>query len=77
MNLSKLKAFPENLFTNANFRLFQTERVSDDNFDFDENGRMISKRVEKKCGKRGNSSFSTVFSKDTADIKKRACFRKV
>ena len=26
----------------TNFRLFQTERVADDNFKFDENGRKLS-----------------------------------
>ena len=30
----------------TNFRLFQTEIVTDDNFKFDENGRKFSKRVE-------------------------------
>ena len=34
----------------TNFRLLQTERVSDDNFKFDENGREFSKRVENTAG---------------------------
>ena len=35
----------------TNFRLFQTERVPDDNFKFDENGRELSKWVENTVGK--------------------------
>ena len=44
------------------------KEFADDNFRFDENGRKLSKRVEKHCGKRRNcssraiSSFPTVFS---------------
>ena len=34
----------------TNFRLFQTE-FADDNFEFDENGRKLSKRVENTVGK--------------------------
>ena len=34
----------------TDFRLFQTE-FADDNFRFDENGRMLSKRVENIVGK--------------------------
>ena len=30
----------------TNFRLFQTEEFTDNNFKFDENGRKFSKRVE-------------------------------
>ena len=33
------------------FGLFQTERVADDNFKFDENGRKLSKWVENTVGK--------------------------
>ena len=36
----------------TNFRLFQTERVSDDNFRLDENVRKSSKRVENTVGKK-------------------------
>ena len=33
------------------FRLFQTERVGDDNFKLDENGRKFAKRVENTARK--------------------------
>ena len=39
-------------YQTTNFRLFQTERVADDNFSFDENGRKLSKRVENTVVKR-------------------------
>ena len=35
----------------TNFRLFQTERVADDIFKFDENGREFPKKVENTVGK--------------------------
>ena len=35
----------------TNFRLFQTEEVSDNSFKFDENGRKFSKWVENTVGK--------------------------
>ena len=35
----------------TNFRLFQTKRVADDNFRFDENSRKFSKWLEKTVGK--------------------------
>ena len=36
----------------SNFRLFQTERVfSEYNFNFDENGRKFSRRIENAVGK--------------------------
>ena len=35
----------------SNFRLFQTERVWEDNFKFDENGGKFFKRVENTVGK--------------------------
>ena len=38
-------------YQTTNFRLFQTERVADDNFKFDENGRKLSKWVENIVGK--------------------------
>ena len=40
----------------TNFRLFQTERVAEDNFRFDENGRKSTKLVEKTVT--SNFSFS-------------------
>ena len=56
-------------YQTTNFRLFQNERVWDNNFKFDKNGRKLSKKVENTVGKRRNCSlraispFSTVFSK--------------
>ena len=38
-------------YQTTDFRLFQTERVADDNFKFDQNGRKLSKRVENTVGK--------------------------
>ena len=35
----------------TNFRHIKTERVADDNFEFDEYGRKFSKRVENNAGK--------------------------
>ena len=35
----------------TNFRLFQTERVADDNSKFDENGETFSRGVENAVGK--------------------------
>ena len=35
----------------TNFRLFQTERVADDNFKFDENGRKFTEMVDYNVGK--------------------------
>ena len=35
----------------TNFRLFQIKKIADDNFKFDEKGRMLSKRVENTVGK--------------------------
>ena len=35
----------------TNFRLFQTKKVADDSFKFDENGRKLSIRVENTVGK--------------------------
>ena len=35
----------------TNFRLFQTEKVADHNFKFDENGRKFFKRKENIVGK--------------------------
>ena len=34
----------------TNFRLFQTQRVADDNFKLDDNGSKFSKRVENTVG---------------------------
>ena len=38
-------------YQTTKFRLFQTERVADDNFKFDENGRKLSNWVENTVGK--------------------------
>ena len=35
----------------TNFRLFQSEKVADDNFKFNLNGRKVSKRAENTVGK--------------------------
>ena len=35
----------------TNFRLFQTKKIADENFKFDENGRKLSKQVENTVGK--------------------------
>ena len=54
MELKLVHGFSELVLTHyqtTNFRLFQTERVSDDNFRFDENGRKLSKQVENTEGK--------------------------
>ena len=42
-------------YQTTNFGLFQTERYADDNFKFDENGRVIQ-TGRKHCGKRRNCS---------------------
>ena len=68
----------------SNFRLFQTERLGNDNFKFDEKGRKFSKWVENTVGKRRSCSlqaispFPTVFSKDLncRHVKARACLEK-
>ena len=60
----------------TNFRLFQTERLfADDNFEFNENGRKLSKWVENNVA---ISPFLTVFSKDLnrRHIKTRVCLGK-
>ena len=62
----------------TNFRLFQTERVSDDNFKFDENQRKLSKPVENTVGKgeialTRNSSFShSVFKRLVSQGRQKA-----
>ena len=38
--------FVSTLSQTTNFRFFQTQRIADDDFKFDENGRKIFKRVE-------------------------------
>ena len=66
----------------TNFRLFQTQKVADDNLKFDENGKKLSNWVENPEGKREIACyeqfllFPTVFSKDFVlqTRKKRACF---
>ena len=49
-------------FTRHNFKLFQTEKVcrqqADNNYEFDENGRKLSKRVENTVGKGEIACFS-------------------
>ena len=53
LELSKLKAFADDDLTHyktTNFRLFQTERVCRQ-FQFEENGRKLSKQVENTVGK--------------------------
>ena len=53
-NLSKFKPFAyKNLthYQTTNFRLFQIERVSDNNFKLDENSRKLLKPVENTVGK--------------------------
>ena len=42
---------PLTLSQTTNFRLFQIERFADDNFEFEENGRKFSKRLENTVGK--------------------------
>ena len=67
-----------------NLRLFQTERVADDNFKFDENRGKVSERIKNTVGKeeiarlRAISFFPTVFSKDLycRHVKTRACLGK-
>ena len=60
------------------------KEYADDNFEFDKNGRKLSKQVEKHCGKRRNCSlraispFPAVFSKGLycRHVKPRACLGK-
>ena len=68
----------------TNFRLFQHERIAEDNFKFDENGRKFIQMDRKYCGKRRNcllaaiSPFPTVYTKDLycRYVKTRACLGK-
>ena len=66
-----------NPFQTTNFRLFQTERVADNNFEFHENSRKLSKLVESIVEKGEIAPFPTVFSKDLyyRHIKTRAYLR--
>ena len=41
----------------------KVKKFADDNFEYDENGRTLSKRVENAVGKGAISPFPTVFSK--------------
>ena len=55
-------------YKTTNFRLFRIERLADDNFKFDENGRKLSKPVENTVGKGEIACYEqfpvpTVFSK--------------
>ena len=47
----KSSAFTLTLSQMTNFRFFQTGRVAEDNFKFNENGGRLSKRVENSVGK--------------------------
>ena len=44
-------------YQTTNFRLFQTERVCEENFKFDENGRQLSKQIENTGGKGKNAHY--------------------
>ena len=57
---SLVKPSKLNTFTNNNFRLFQME-IADDNFNFNENGRKFSKRIENAVGER--KKLSKVFKR--------------
>ena len=57
---SLVKPSKLNTFTNNNFRLFQME-IADDNFNFNENGRKFSKRIENAVGE--GKKFSKVFKR--------------
>ena len=63
----------------TNLDSFNLKEFLEDNFEFDENGRKFSKRVEITVGKGEISPFPTVFSKDLycKHIKTRACLGKV
>ena len=41
----------------TNFRLFETERICRGQFEFDENGRNFSQKVENTLGKRENAGY--------------------
>ena len=91
LDWSKLKQIADDILTLSqitNFRLFQPERVADNNFKFDENGRKFSKRVENTVGKAEIACYEklryeqfllfTVFSRDLycRHVKTRACLGK-
>ena len=65
----------------ANFRLLETEELADNNFEFDENGRRFSKRIENTVGKGEIACneqflrFPPCFQKDKycRHVKTRAC----
>ena len=66
-----------------NRQIFDSSKLkefADNNFEFDENGRQFSKRVENSVGKGeiARSPFLTVFSKDLylTHVKTRACLEK-
>ena len=48
-------------YQTTTFRLFQTERVSDNKFKFNENGRKLSKWVENTAGKGEIAHYETFF----------------
>ena len=67
----------------TNFRLFQTEKFADNNFKFDENGRMFSRQVENTVGKEGIVRYEQIlpfpqcFQKTYCiHVKTRACLGK-
>ena len=54
LDWSKLKQIADDILTHyqtTNFRLFQTERVCRQQFQIDEDGKKLSKRVENTVGK--------------------------
>ena len=74
------KAEPFNPFPNDKFKTSKLKEFADDNFRFNENGRVFE-MVRKHCAKRRNCSlraispFPTVFSKGlySIHVKTRAC----
>ena len=51
-----MPGFVLTLSQTTNFGLFKTEELADDDFKFDQNGRMFSIGVENTMGKRRNCS---------------------
>ena len=60
MALLLTKQFASILSQTTHIRCFQTGRVADDNFRFDENARKSSKLERKHCGKRRNCSLRAI-----------------
>ena len=68
-NVRPFRSFPLNPSQTTNFRLFQSERVADDNLKFDKNCRKFCKRIENTVGKREIAHYEqfllfSVFSRD-------------